>query len=533
MDRDGIEEREEIYSYLKCKICDGYFENAKILPECFHSFCLVCISQSAECLTQENHFSIACEICNTITTTPTLSLLPSNSIIEKLLSNYKPPNNKKHAKLLSQSLYDYCDNEICKEEKKKASLYCDKCEANYCDSCWKTGHLFGILQKHSPLPILQKSNTNYCSTHQHRQLEFYCVPCDQLLCSLCWLANHNNLLLGDNNINCDNNNNNNNNEVINKSHQVISMDKAGEDIKKRLIKTSDQILINQSFLDKRKDQNEKKRDEIIQCINEKKNNIQNLLREIELVKIGIENLEVEKEIIENKIKKDEENSTQIEISNRMIKDMIQSLPSILTTQKKYRDQIDHQISRVFESLYSFPLPQIDADLSILNAQSLVGDANRFSLSNDGKKFIKRQTGDCGITVKKGISSGKYQWKILYDPIDNNGWFFIGVQLNKPICSSPASYTEKETFGIIIRHINSYGQYRIEGKGVTAREANLKAKSGEELEVIVDCDKAIFQLISSTFNHSIPLPILKQNQNYYLHFNPKRTSFSLLSSEKFN
>ena len=83
------EEREEIYSYLKCKICDGYFENAKILPSCFHSFCLVCISQSAECLTQENHFSIACEICNTITTTPSLSLLPSNSIAEKLLQNFQ------------------------------------------------------------------------------------------------------------------------------------------------------------------------------------------------------------------------------------------------------------------------------------------------------------------------------------------------------------------------------------------------------------------------------------------------------------
>ena len=69
----GEIEREEIYSYLKCKICDGYFENAKILKECFHSFCLVCISQSAECLTQENHFSIACELCNTITTTPSLS----------------------------------------------------------------------------------------------------------------------------------------------------------------------------------------------------------------------------------------------------------------------------------------------------------------------------------------------------------------------------------------------------------------------------------------------------------------------------
>ena len=91
------EEREEIYSYLKCKICDGYFENAKILTECFHSFCLVCISQSAECLTQENHFSIACEICNTITTTPSLSLLPSNSISDKLLKNFHQKTTSKQS----------------------------------------------------------------------------------------------------------------------------------------------------------------------------------------------------------------------------------------------------------------------------------------------------------------------------------------------------------------------------------------------------------------------------------------------------
>ena len=50
------EEREEIFSYLKCKICDGYFENAKILTGCFHSFCLICISQSAECINRKKSF---------------------------------------------------------------------------------------------------------------------------------------------------------------------------------------------------------------------------------------------------------------------------------------------------------------------------------------------------------------------------------------------------------------------------------------------------------------------------------------------
>ena len=392
-------------------------------------------------------------------------------------------------------------------------------------------HSIGVLQKHSPLPILQKNNTKYCSTHLHRQLEFYCVPCDQLLCSLCWLDNHNynNVI------------ENNNNE--DKNHQVISMDKASEDIKKQLIKTSDQILINESFFDKRIHQNTKKRDEINQNIDHKKNNIQNLLREIENVKADIEKLELEKEKIEKKIKEDEENSTQIEISNRMIKDMIQSLPSILTVEKKYRDQIDEQISRVFESLYSFPLSHniiidenhFDPDICILNEQSYKGGANCFSLSNDGKKFIKKQYSYCGITVKKGISSGKYQWKISYDPIYNNGWLFIGVQLNKPICSSLTSYNEKETFGIAIHSITSRGSgiYYIEGKNVVAKEKNLKAKRGEELFVIVDCSKGIFQLISGSFDHSISIPILQQNQNYYLHFNSLGASFSLLSSEKLN
>ena len=413
------EEREEIYSYLKCKICDGYFENAKILTECFHSFCLVCISQSAECLTQENHFSIACEICNTITTTPSLSLLPSNSISEKLLLHFNPPNSKQ-AKLLSQPLY--CDNQICKEENTKASLYCDKCGANYCESCWKTGHLFGVLQKHSPLPILQKNNTNHCSTHLHRQLEFYCVPCDQLLCSLCFLNGHQIIIQ-----------NNKNNFKIKEYHNVISMEKASEKMKEELISRSDLISSNRKTIDDR--------------LNENKKRIEEIDIRIATLQLDIEKLEIEKEIIKKKIKEDEENSTQIEISNRMIKDMIQSLPSILTTQKKYRDQIDHQISRVFESLYSFPLPQIikyenNPDICILNEQSYKGDANSFILSNGGKKFIKKQSDYCGITVKKGISSGKYQWKISYDnSIANNGQFLIGVQLNKPICSSPSTLND--------------------------------------------------------------------------------------------
>ena len=501
------EEREEIYSYLKCKICDGYFENAKILPSCFHSFCLVCISQSAECLTQDNHFSIACEICNTITTTPSLSLLPNNSIIEKLLPNF--PKNKQQANLLSSS-QQYCDNEICKEENKKASLYCDKCEANYCEECWKTGHKFGILQKHSPLPILQKTNTKYCSTHLHRQLEFYCVPCDQLLCSLCVVDNHQNLF--------------NNNQV--KEHLVISMEKASEKMKEELISRSDLILSNKNTID--------------DSVNKNKMKIEEIDIRIASLKGEIEKLEIEKEIIKKKVKEDEEISTQIEISNRMIKDMIQSLPSILTTQKKYRDQIDHQISRVFESLYSFPLPQIikyesDPDLCILNEQSFVGDRNGFTLSNDGKKFIKKQAAiHCGITVKKGISSGKYRWKILYDPIDDQGWLLIGVQLNKPICSSQNSFMEKETYGINVnssQYSSNNFFYYIEGKNIAPKESNLKVKRGEELFVIVDCKEGIFQLISSTFNHSISIPILKQKQSYYLHFNPACVSFSLLSVEK--
>ena len=120
-------------------------------------------------------------------------------------------------------------------------------------------------------------------------------------------------------------------------------------------------------------------------MNENNSKIEEIDIRIATLKAEIEKLEIEKENISKKVKEDEENSTQIEISNRMIKDMIQSLPSILPVQKKYRDQIDHQISRVFESLYSFPLSQIikyenePDDLCILNEQSFVGDKSRFHI----------------------------------------------------------------------------------------------------------------------------------------------------------
>ena len=76
-----------------------------------------------------------------------------------------------------------------------------------------------------------------------------------------------------------------------------------------------------------------------------------------------------------------------------------------------------------------------------------------------------------------------------------------------------------------------GLYFIEGKQFTPKEINLKAKKGEKLIVFVDCDEGIFQLISSTFNHSILIPMLKSDENFYLHFNSIGASFSLISSEK--
>ena len=351
----------------------------------------------------------------------------------------------------------------------------------------------------------------------------FIVLLDKLLCSICVIEHQNN----NNNLNIVIGNYDNN---LKEEDKVISMEEACEKIKEKILKSLNLILSNRKIIDDRLLENNLKIEEI------------NMQFERLRDEIYIEKLEIEKENIEKKIKEDEENLTQIEISNRMIKDMIQSLPPILILEKKYRDQIDHQISLVFESLYSFPLPQIEVDLNdnpddlcMLNGRSYKGGRTSFVISNDRKQFIKKHRDHCGITVNKGISSGKYQWKISYDPVDDFGYLLIGVQLNKPICSSHSSYIEKETFGISIHNIKdgSSGGYYIGGKYSLVKENNLKVKSGEVLEVIVDCEEGIFQLISSTFNHSISIPILKQNEKYYPHFGAFASSFSLLSSEKLN
>ena len=157
---------------------------------------------------------------------------------------------------------------------KKASLYCENCGVNYCDaSCFKRFHSNGFLQKHSPLPIHQKNNTKYCSTHLE-QIKFYCVPCDQLLCSLCWLDNHQNHLTNNN---------------LKEDHKVISMEKASEKMKEELISRSDLISSNRKTIDDRLNENKKRIEEIdirIAALNEE-----------------IKKLEIEKEITKKKVKK--------------------------------------------------------------------------------------------------------------------------------------------------------------------------------------------------------------------------------------
>ena len=68
---------------------------------------------------------------------------------------------------------------------RQVSLYCEECNGDYCEVCWKVVHSIGLLQIHSPLPLSQKNGTIYCSTHLRNRMELFCVPCDKLICDLC------------------------------------------------------------------------------------------------------------------------------------------------------------------------------------------------------------------------------------------------------------------------------------------------------------------------------------------------------------
>ena len=73
----------------------------------------------------------------------------------------------------------------------KTELWCRKCEANYCSSCYEIVHAPPILKTHVSIPIDQKPVTTVtCNQHPDEKLQFWCNTCQVLVCSDCMLDQH-------------------------------------------------------------------------------------------------------------------------------------------------------------------------------------------------------------------------------------------------------------------------------------------------------------------------------------------------------
>ncbi|KAF1763723.1 hypothetical protein GCK72_003668 [Caenorhabditis remanei] len=94
----------------------------------------------------------------------------------------------------SSVLYSTTENRCFENSSHEATVYCEKCDAIFCESCFGTIHKSKVNAGHPKLPISQKSNRlPKCTEHSSITAEFWCkdpncVIEEKKICHICLLA---------------------------------------------------------------------------------------------------------------------------------------------------------------------------------------------------------------------------------------------------------------------------------------------------------------------------------------------------------
>ena len=151
-------------------------------------------------------------------------------------------------------------------------------------------------------------------------------------------------------------------------------------------------------------------------------------KQIGILNGNINKLEKQKEKIGMKVKSSEENSGIIDDAIKMIKEKIKYLIPNQTLQNEYQDEKDVQLFDTIPQFSQIEYKNDDNnDLCVLNPKSFKGNPLDFTLTNCGKNFVYQpgiNSSNCGITLKKGISTGKYKWKIFFSWY--HGYMYYGL-----------------------------------------------------------------------------------------------------------
>ena len=169
----------------KCGECLGTLKDPKTLP-CLHSFCLMCLDNSAANAKRRRQHEISCVVCETSIPVPeenTFRDFPTSFHLDRFKEILTVFSEKQAAKT--------CMN--CNEGKMAIS-YCFVCQYYLCFSCERAhrrlrvtrDHRNVLLEKERLLDLLRRPVMCKHESHREGALNYYCDDCSECICHICY-----------------------------------------------------------------------------------------------------------------------------------------------------------------------------------------------------------------------------------------------------------------------------------------------------------------------------------------------------------
>ena len=173
----------------RCLYCLGTLQDPKTLP-CLHSFCLMCLDNSAANAKRQRQHEISCVICETSIPIPE----------EKTFTDFP---TLYHLDRFKEILTVFCENQAAKtcmncNEGKMAISYCFVCQDYLCSSCdgahrrlrVTRDHRNVLLEKGHLLDLLRRPVMCKHENHGEEAFNYYCDNCNECICNFCYYDYH-------------------------------------------------------------------------------------------------------------------------------------------------------------------------------------------------------------------------------------------------------------------------------------------------------------------------------------------------------
>lgn len=193
---------QSVVSLLECSLCMTTFTDPRMLPNCFHTFCKVCLGDHMEQSGQRGQFQ--CPVCRKSLPIPADGAegFPKSFFINSCMAvvNDSQTGAKSKTKKSSEDRHvpesNRCNNSDDGDDCTQPEEFCVDCCEYYCKACSKAHRKSKATRSHEQIALddltdrvlkeaLIRSASPNCSQHKEEKMVLYCDTCQCTICSAC------------------------------------------------------------------------------------------------------------------------------------------------------------------------------------------------------------------------------------------------------------------------------------------------------------------------------------------------------------